>query len=64
MDHVYRAIRITNSLTKENGEEVSLKLGAHVGNYCRSQECRYYPRQIMRRLVIANLDARKLILLQ
>ncbi|MCU1299834.1 MAG: hypothetical protein JWQ87_118 [Candidatus Sulfotelmatobacter sp.] len=28
--HLYGEIRIDNSLTNENGEEVSLKLGAHV----------------------------------
>lgn len=29
-DHLYREIRIDNTLTNENGEEVSLKPGAHV----------------------------------
>jgi hypothetical protein len=29
-DHLYREIRIDNSLTNENGDEVSLKRGAHV----------------------------------
>lgn len=29
-DHLYREIRIDNTLTNENGEEVSLKLGAQV----------------------------------
>jgi hypothetical protein len=29
-DVLYREIRIDNSLTKENGEKVSLKLGAQV----------------------------------
>jgi hypothetical protein len=29
-DHLYREIRIDNTLTNENGEEVSLKLGAKV----------------------------------
>lgn len=29
-DHLYREIRIDNTLTNENGEEVSLKLGAPV----------------------------------
>jgi uncharacterized protein YfaS (alpha-2-macroglobulin family) len=29
-DPLYREIRIDNSLTNENGEEVSLTLGAHV----------------------------------
>jgi hypothetical protein len=29
-DHLYRKIRIDNSLTRENGEEVKLKLGAQV----------------------------------
>lgn len=29
-DHLYREIRIDNSLTNEKGEQVSLKLGAHV----------------------------------
>ena len=29
-DHLYREIRIENSLTNENGEKVSLKLGAQV----------------------------------
>jgi uncharacterized protein YfaS (alpha-2-macroglobulin family) len=29
-DHLYREIRIDNSLTNENGEEVSLRLGAQV----------------------------------
>jgi hypothetical protein len=29
-DNLYRAIRIDNSLTNENGEEVRLKLGAQV----------------------------------
>ena len=29
-DHVYRAIRIDNSMTNDDGEEVSLKLGARV----------------------------------
>jgi hypothetical protein len=29
-DHLYREIRIDNSLTNENGEEVSLKAGAQV----------------------------------
>ena len=29
-DHLYREIRIDNTLTNEKGEEVSLKPGAHV----------------------------------
>jgi hypothetical protein len=29
-DHLYREIRIDNNLTNENGDEVRLKLGAHV----------------------------------
>ena len=29
-DHLYREIRIDNTLTNENGDEVSLKRGAHV----------------------------------
>jgi hypothetical protein len=29
-DHLYREIRIDNTLTRENGEEVSLKPGAQV----------------------------------
>jgi hypothetical protein len=29
-DHLYREIRITNTLTSENGDEVSLKPGAQV----------------------------------
>ncbi len=29
-DHLYREIRIDNTLTKADGEEVGLKLGAHV----------------------------------
>jgi len=29
-DHLYREIRIDNILTNENGDEVSLKRGAHV----------------------------------
>lgn len=29
-DHLYREIRIDNTLTKENGDEVSLKPGAQV----------------------------------
>ncbi len=29
-DHLYREIRIDNTLTNANGEEVSLKLGAEV----------------------------------
>jgi hypothetical protein len=29
-DHLYREIRIDNTLTNEQGEEVSLKPGAHV----------------------------------
>jgi hypothetical protein len=29
-DHLYREIRIENSLTAENGEKARLKLGAHV----------------------------------
>ncbi len=29
-DHLYREIRIDNTLTNENGDEVSLKCGAHV----------------------------------
>jgi len=29
-DHLYREIRIDNTLTNDNGEEVSLKPGAHV----------------------------------
>jgi hypothetical protein len=29
-DHLYQEIRIDNTLTNENGEEVSLKLGAEV----------------------------------
>ena len=29
-DHLYREIRIDNTLTNKNGEEVSLKLGANV----------------------------------
>jgi hypothetical protein len=29
-DHLYREIRITNTLTRENGDEVSLKPGAQV----------------------------------
>jgi hypothetical protein len=29
-DHLYREIRIDNTLTNENGVEVSLKLGAEV----------------------------------
>jgi hypothetical protein len=29
-DDLYREIRIDNTLTMENGEEVSLKVGAHV----------------------------------
>jgi hypothetical protein len=29
-DHLYREIRIGNTLTTESGEEVSLKPGAHV----------------------------------
>jgi uncharacterized protein YfaS (alpha-2-macroglobulin family) len=29
-DHLYREIRIDNSLTNEKGKEVSLKLGARV----------------------------------
>ena len=29
-DHLYREIRIDNTLTDEKGEEVSLKLGAQV----------------------------------
>jgi hypothetical protein len=29
-DHLYREIRIDNALTNEQGEEVSLKPGAHV----------------------------------
>jgi hypothetical protein len=29
-DHLYREIRIDNTLTNENGHEVSLKLGAQV----------------------------------
>jgi uncharacterized cupredoxin-like copper-binding protein len=29
-DHLYREIRIDNTLTNENGEEVSLKPGAQV----------------------------------
>jgi hypothetical protein len=29
-DHLYREIRIDNTLTNENGDEVSLKLGAQV----------------------------------
>ncbi len=29
-DDLYREIRIDNTLTTENGEEVSLKVGAHV----------------------------------
>jgi hypothetical protein len=30
VDHLYREIRITNTLTRENGDEVSLKPGAQV----------------------------------
>jgi hypothetical protein len=29
-DHLYRELRIDNTLTNENGDEVSLKPGAHV----------------------------------
>lgn len=29
-DHLYRKIRIDNTLTNENGDEVTLKRGAHV----------------------------------
>jgi hypothetical protein len=29
-DHLYREIRIDNTLTNENGDEVSLKRGVHV----------------------------------
>ena len=29
-DHLYREIRIDNTLTNDKGEEVSLKTGAHV----------------------------------
>lgn len=29
-DHLYREIRIHNTLTNENGDQVSLKRGAHV----------------------------------
>ena len=29
-DHLYRELRIENSLTNENGDQVSLKPGAHV----------------------------------
>ena len=29
-DHLYREIRVENTLTNENGDEVSLKPGAHV----------------------------------
>ena len=29
-DHLYREIRIENTLTDENGDQVSLKPGAHV----------------------------------
>jgi hypothetical protein len=29
-DHLYREIRIDNTLTKKNGEKVSMKKGAHV----------------------------------
>jgi len=29
-DHLYRELRIDNTLTNENGDEVSLKRGAHV----------------------------------
>jgi hypothetical protein len=29
-DHLYREIRIENTLTNDKGEEVSLKAGAHV----------------------------------
>ncbi len=29
-DHLYREIRIDNTLTNDKGEEVSLKQGAHV----------------------------------
>jgi hypothetical protein len=29
-DHLYRELRITNTLTRENGDEVSLKPGAQV----------------------------------
>ena len=29
-DHLYREIRVVNTLTNENGDEVSLKPGAHV----------------------------------
>ena len=29
-DHLHREIRIDNSLTNENGEEVGLRLGAQV----------------------------------
>ena len=29
-DHLYREIRIDNTLTNDKGEEVSLKAGAHV----------------------------------
>ena len=29
-DHLYREIRVENTLTNENGDEVSLKRGAHV----------------------------------
>jgi hypothetical protein len=29
-DHLYREIRIDNTLTNNNGDEVSLKRGAHV----------------------------------
>jgi hypothetical protein len=29
-DHLYREIRVENTLTNKNGDEVSLKPGAHV----------------------------------
>ena len=29
-DHLYRELRVENTLTNENGDEVSLKPGAHV----------------------------------
>jgi hypothetical protein len=36
-DHLYREIRIDNTLTRENGDEVSLKPGCAGGGYRRSR---------------------------
>ena len=46
-DHLYREIRIDNTLTRENGDEVSLKTGCAGGGYRRSQGRSHNPQEVI-----------------